>query len=124
MSGSAIDRAGDSLLVTGFAYTVNTMMAPVMERFRRCLEASQGIRRLGSAALDLCYVAAGRFEAFWEEQLNPWDVAAGHLLVAEAGGRVTDFDNRTFDPEMASILASNGRIHDEMLTLLDLKGNE
>ena len=121
---SGIARTGDSLLVTGFPYNVKSIMGPVMERFRRCLEASQGIRRLGSAALDLCYVAAGRFEAFWEEGLHPWDVAAGHLLVAEAGGRVTDFDNRAFEPEMTSILASNGRIHDEMMTLLDLKGNE
>lgn len=121
---STIDRARDSLLVTGFPYNVATIMAPVMERFRRCLDASQGVRRLGSAALDLCYVAAGRFEAFWEEHLSPWDVAAGHLLVAEAGGRVTDFANRAFDPEMASILATNGHIHAEMLTLLDLKESE
>ena len=120
---SGIEGIRDSLLVTGFAYNVKTSMGPVLERFRRCLEASQGIRRLGSAALDLCYVAAGRFEAFWEEGLHPWDVAAGQLLVTEAGGRVTDFANRPFDPEMTSILASNGRIHDKMLTLLDLKGN-
>jgi myo-inositol-1(or 4)-monophosphatase len=121
---SDIGDTKDSLLVTGFPYNVKTIMEPVMKRFRRCLEASQGVRRLGSAALDLCYVAAGRFEAFWEEQLHPWDVAAGHIIVAEAGGWVTDFGNRPFDPEMSSILASNGRIHEQMLNLLDLKENE
>jgi myo-inositol-1(or 4)-monophosphatase len=121
---SDIDRTKDSLLVTGFPYNVKTILAPVMERFQRCLQASQGIRRLGSAALDLCYVAAGRFEAFWEEQLHPWDVAAGHLIVSEAGGQVTDFDNRPFDPQMKSILATNGHVHMEMLKLLDLKGSE
>ncbi len=124
LSVSAIDQVHDSLLVTGFPYNVKEILAPVMQRLTRCLTASQGVRRLGSAALDLCYVAAGRFEAFWEEQLHPWDTAAGHLIVMEAGGRVTDFDNRLFTPEMKSILASNGHIHDRMINLLDLKGSE
>jgi myo-inositol-1(or 4)-monophosphatase len=117
-------RLKESLLVTGFAYDVEAILAPIMERLRRCIVASQGVRRLGSAALDLCYVAAGRFEAFWEEQLNPWDTAAGYLVVQEAGGCVTDFGNRQFEPEMKSILASNGSIHAEMIELLDLKGTE
>jgi myo-inositol-1(or 4)-monophosphatase len=95
-----------------------------MMRFTRCLAASQGIRRLGSAALDLGYVAAGRFEAFWEEHLHPWDVAAGHLIVTEAGGQVTNFDNHPFEVEMKSILASNGRIHNDMLNLLEVKEGE
>ena len=124
LSVSNIGRIKDSLLVTGFAYDVNDIMAPVIERLTRCLKASQGIRRLGSAALDLCYVAAGRFEVFWEEQLHPWDVAAGHLMVTEAGGTVTDFENRPFAHEMKSILATNGRTHDDMLALLALKGTE
>jgi len=121
---SDIDHVKDSLLVTGFPYNVKEIIKPVMDRFSRCLETSQGIRRLGSAALDLCYVAAGRFDAFWEEQLHPWDTAAGHLIVTEAGGRVTNFDNQPFEPAMKSILASNGRIHNRMLDLLDLKGTE
>jgi myo-inositol-1(or 4)-monophosphatase len=124
LSVSKIDRVQDSLLVTGFPYNVKEIMAPVMKRFTRCLEASQGIRRLGSAALDLGYVAAGRFEAFWEEQLHPWDVAAGNLIVTEAGGQITNFSNQPFDPEMKTMLASNGRIHNDMLKLLDLKGTE
>jgi len=110
--------------VTGFPYNVKAIMETVMARFTRCLAASQGVRRLGSAALDLSYVAAGRFEAFWEENLHPWDVAAGQLIVTEAGGRVTDFNNQPFKPEMKSILATNGRIHDEMTNLLALKETE
>ena len=124
LSVSDIDQVQGSLLVTGFPYNVKEIMAPVMNRFARCLKASQGVRRLGSAALDLCYVAAGRFDAFWEEQLHPWDTAAGHLIVTEAGGQVTDFNNLPFEPGMKSILASNGRIHNRMLDLLDLKGTE
>lgn len=124
LSVSDIEQVQDSLLVTGFPYNVKEIMAPVMNRFARCLVASQGVRRLGSAALDLCYVAAGRFDAFWEEQLHPWDTAAAHLIVSEAGGQVTDFSNLPFEPGMKSILASNGRIHNRMLDLLDLKGTE
>jgi myo-inositol-1(or 4)-monophosphatase len=72
------------------------------------------VRRLGSAAIDLCYVAAGRFDGFWEESLNPWDIAAGVLLVREAGGLVTDLDGGAFDLRSGRILATNGRLHDEM----------
>jgi myo-inositol-1(or 4)-monophosphatase len=124
LSVSVIDQIRDSLLVTGFPYNVKAIMETVMARFTRCLAASQGVRRLGSAALDLSYVAAGRFEAFWEENLHPWDVAAGQLIVTEAGGRITDFNNQPFKPEMKSILATNGRIHDEMTNLLALKETE
>lgn len=114
----------DSLLVTGFPYNIRDIMAHVMPRFACCLEASQGIRRLGSAALDLCYVAVGRFEGFWEQNLKPWDTAAGVLMVTEAGGRVTDFDNREFSPGAKTVLASNGRIHAQMLKLLESKDTE
>jgi myo-inositol-1(or 4)-monophosphatase len=108
----------DSLLVTGFPYNVREILPEAVRRFTRCLGASQGVRRLGSAALDLCWVADGRFEAFWEQNLQPWDTAAGWLMVSEAGGRVTDFSNGAYGLEAAEILASNGRIHEEMLTLL------
>ena len=74
--------------------------------------------RLGSAALDLCYVAAGRFEAFWEQHLKPWDVSAGALIVEEAGGRVTGIDGSPFDAAAAHLVASNGRLHDEMLAVI------
>ena len=122
LSVSTIGRVRDSLLVTGFPYNLKEILPSVMQRFTNCLVSSQGIRRLGSAALDLAYVAAGRFEAFWEEHLHPWDVAAGHLIVQEAGGHVTNFANQPFKTEMQSILASNGQIHNEMLKLLTLKG--
>jgi myo-inositol-1(or 4)-monophosphatase len=121
---SGVDTLTDSLLVTGFPYNVREIMEATMTRFARCLEASQGIRRLGSAALDLCYVAAGRFEAFWEQNLKPWDTAAGMLMVAEAGGRVSDLNNQDFNPDMKTILASNGNIHTQMLNLLHAKGTE
>lgn len=109
---------GDSLLVTGFPYHVAEIRDRVMGPFSRCLGAAQGVRRLGSAALDLCFVACGRFDGFWEAHLHPWDTAAGTLIVQEAGGTVTDFDNRPHQMEMPSILATNGRIHGEMLPLL------
>jgi myo-inositol-1(or 4)-monophosphatase len=115
---STVETLTESLLVTGFPYNIREIMATTMPRFNRCLEASQGIRRLGSAALDLCYVAAGRFEAFWEQNLKSWDTAAGALMVTEAGGRVSDFDNAVYDPGRSTILASNGHVHMQMLKLL------
>ena len=80
---------------------------------------AQAIRRAGSAALDLAYVAAGRFDGFWELKLNPWDIAAGWLLVEEAGGTVTDMVGNNYFLESPSILASNGRIHKEMMAVLE-----
>ena len=73
------------------------------------------MRRLGSAALDLCYVAAGRFEGFWEQHLKPWDVAAGALIVEEAGGEVSGMDGARFDPAAAHLIASNGHVHGEVV---------
>jgi myo-inositol-1(or 4)-monophosphatase len=111
----------DSLLVTGFPYNLECITAALMTRFESCLLAAQGIRRLGSAALDLCSVACGRMDGFWEENLNPWDTAAGMLIAQAAGGRVTDFDGQPFSIEKKQILATNGRIHTEMLALLNPK---
>ncbi len=108
----------ESLLVTGFPYDLKTIIDMLMARFKRCLEASQGIRRLGSAAIDLCYVACGRFDGFWEQNLHPWDTAAGALIVREAGGIVTDFSERPHLSNMKEILATNGRIHKELIGLL------
>jgi myo-inositol-1(or 4)-monophosphatase len=117
---SATRTIAESLLVTGFPYNVREIFEPVMIRYASCLKASQGMRRLGSAALDLCYVACGRFEGFWEQNLKPWDSAAGALMVVEAGGRVTTFADRPYTVEHAEILATNGRIHKEMLGLLEI----
>ncbi|MDY6792183.1 MAG: inositol monophosphatase family protein [Thermodesulfobacteriota bacterium] len=118
---SAVDQISESLLVTGFPYNHQKILKALMTRFTVCLKASQGVRRLGSAALDLCFVACGRFEGFWEQNLNPWDTAAGTLIAQEAGAVVTDFSNRPFDIYQKEILATNGRIHNAMLSLLELK---
>ncbi len=108
----------DALLVTGFPYTATDERREQLEMFAAFLAESRAVRRLGSAALDLCFVAAGRFEAFWEQNLHPWDVAAGALLVSEAGGQVTDFRGGAFDPFGRQIVASNGAVHPRMLDVI------
>lgn len=112
---SKADALIDSLLVTGFPYTVQHDPAELAGLFAEFLTRARAVRRLGSAALDLCYVASGRFEGFWEQQLQPWDVAAGALIVFEAGGRLTTTGGGPFTARSGSVIASNGRIHDQML---------
>lgn len=107
-----------ALLVTGFAYDIRETTHNNLDHFARLALRAQGLRRTGSAALDLCYVAAGRFDGYWELKLNPWDTAAGVLMVQEAGGRVTDFANKPFSIYGKEMLASNGFIHDEMIDVL------
>ncbi|HSO19080.1 MAG TPA: inositol monophosphatase family protein [Desulfosarcina sp.] len=109
----------DSLLVTGFPYDHQTIIDALMARFRRCLAATQGVRRLGSAALDLCYVACGRFDGFWEQHLKPWDTAAGMLIAAEAGARTSDFSGSPYSIDDEAIVSTNGAIHDELLNLME-----
>ena len=118
---SNAQTVSESLLVTGFPYNIADGFTPLMTRFSNCLKASQGVRRLGSAAMDLCYVACGRFDGFWEQNLKPWDTAAGELIAREAGATVTDFSNKPFDIYKNEILATNGKVHEEMLLLLALK---
>ena len=105
----------DSLLVTGFHYDIHRDSSELIALFGEFISRARAVRRLGSAALDLCYVAAGRFDAFWEHKLQPWDVAAGALIVEEAGGKVTTVDGAPFGSRVGSVLASNGHIHGEML---------
>jgi myo-inositol-1(or 4)-monophosphatase len=107
-----------ALLVTGFAYDIRESRQNNLDHFARFALRTQGVRRTGSAALDLCYVAAGRFDGFWELKLHPWDTAAGLVMVLEAGGRVTDFKGSLYSIYEPSIVASNGLIHDEMLKVL------
>jgi myo-inositol-1(or 4)-monophosphatase len=114
---SAIGELSQALLVTGFPYSIRERPEPTVGLLRAFLAAAQGLRRDGSAALDLCYVAAGRFDGFWELDLKPWDVAAGSLIVAEAGGRVTNLDGSPFEIDSGAILASNGHLHEEMLEI-------
>ncbi len=118
ISVSRATDLSDSLVVTGFPYGLKSMMDELMERFSRVLPQVQGVRRLGSAALDLCYVACGRFDGFWEQNLAPWDTAAGECIVREAGGVVTDFSKAPFTPGGDQILATNGVIHEDLLSLL------
>lgn len=118
---SASPAVSESLLVTGFPYNLRDIFNPLMTRFSNCLKASQGVRRLGSAAIDLCYVACGRFDGFWEQNLKPWDTAAGDLIAREAGAVVTDFSNKPFTIDKKEILTTNGKIHKEMLLLLKIE---
>ncbi len=121
---SGIDTLLKSLLSTGFPYDRKVSEKNNMEYFHRLLMASQEVRRDGSAALDLCSVAAGRFDGFWELKLKPWDVAAGSLIVREAGGTVTDLAGGPFDLHAEEILASNGRIHAAMVAELGKAGKQ
>jgi len=116
MRTSSIPRLAEALLATGFP-SRKRHASPNIHFYQEFTLRSHGVRRAGSAALDLAYVAAGRLEGFWEFNLNPWDTAAGILLVEEAGGRVTDFKGRHFRIDSHEILASNGDIHEELLAL-------
>ena len=115
---SRTPKLDEGLLVTGFAYDIRESPNNNLDHFARFALRAQGIRRTGSAALDLCYVAAGRFDGFWELKLHPWDTAAGTLMVVEAGGQVTDFKGGPFSIYRQEIVASNGFIHDAMLAVL------
>lgn len=105
----------DSLLCTGFPYTVQQEAQSLVGLFTEFLGVSRAVRRLGSAALDLAYVAAGRLDGFWEQSLHPWDVAAGALIVQEAGGRVTDLAGGRYSSRAGNLVASNGVIHEAMV---------
>jgi myo-inositol-1(or 4)-monophosphatase len=111
---SKTERLNGSLLVTGFPYNIAENPNKAVERFVDFLFEAQAVRRMGSAAIDLAYVAAGRYDGFWEVALNPWDMAAGALLVQEAGGTLSDFAGNPFTIYQKEILASNGLIHEAM----------
>jgi myo-inositol-1(or 4)-monophosphatase len=116
---SDTSRIEEAMLVTGFPYNIRENPDYCYERFITFLKHAQAVRRLGSAALDCAYVAAGRLDGFWEVSLQPWDKAAGHLLIEEAGGRVSDFTGAVHDIYQLPFLGSNGRIHDDMLRVLE-----
>ena len=105
----------DSLLCTGFPYSVQNSTDDLVRVFAAFLRVSRAVRRLGSAAIDLCYVAASRFDGFWEHALHPWDVAAGALIVEEAGGLVTNLHGGPYSSREGSVIASNRRIHEAMV---------
>ncbi|MFO0705794.1 MAG: inositol monophosphatase family protein [Nitrospira sp.] len=112
---AVLDRA---LLVTGFAYDIRETTQNNLDHFNRFALRAQGLRRTGSAALDLCYVAAGRFDGFWEVKLNPWDMAAGSVILREAGGAITNFRGEAHSLYKKELVASNGLIHSAMLSVI------
>jgi myo-inositol-1(or 4)-monophosphatase len=114
---SSTDELGNALLVTGFPYDIKHR-DKFAQNLTELLLKSRGVRRDGSAAIDMAYVACGRFDGFWEEGLNPWDMAAGKLLIEEAGGWVTNYDGTEFSIYSPPVCASNGLIHNEMLAVL------
>lgn len=114
----------NACLVTGFPYTYLDMPNGPLEIFEKLIRKGVPVRRLGSAATDLCWVAAGRFDGFYEHKLEAWDSAAGYLIVEEAGGVVTDFKGDKFSPYQPHVLATNGKIHDEMLEIINNKKTE
>ena len=118
LSVSARSPLRDTLLGTGFPYDCATDPANNFANFIAFQKAARGIRRAGAAALDLAYVAAGRLDGFWELKLKPWDVAAGVLMIREAGGMVSTFDGSAYDVSSHHIVASNGLIHGEMVAML------
>jgi myo-inositol-1(or 4)-monophosphatase len=114
ISVSAVDRLAESLLSTGFPYDRRSRIDALLAVVRAALMNAQDLRRAGSAAIDLCYVASGRVEAFFEQGLAPWDVAAGQAIVEAAGGTVTRYDGSPHDPWAREIVGSNGRVHAEL----------
>ncbi|MHB1921822.1 MAG: inositol monophosphatase family protein [Chitinophagaceae bacterium] len=104
-----------AFLVTGFPYKWEELANNPIEVFEKFVRSGLPVRRLGSAAIDLCWVACGRFDGFWEYNLSPWDSAAGYLMVEEAGGKVSDFSGAPYSPYQKQLLATNGMIHDQML---------
>jgi myo-inositol-1(or 4)-monophosphatase len=106
-------------MVTGFPYTYLDMANGPLQVFERFIRKGIPVRRLGSAAIDLCWVAAGRFDGFYEHKLNAWDSAAGFLLVEEAGGKVTDFKGDHYSPYQPHIVATNGKIHDDLVEVIN-----
>lgn len=108
----------DSLLCTGFPYNLHTEGEYLVGLFSDFLSSARAVRRLGSAAIDLAYVACGRFDGFWEVRLNPWDISAGALMIEEAGGQVSLLDGGQFDSRLGEIIASNGRLHTQMVDVI------
>jgi myo-inositol-1(or 4)-monophosphatase len=117
---SSVNDLDKSLVATGFPYDIRESEVNNIDHFNNFAIRVQAIRRCGSAAMDLCYVACGRFDGFWELKLNPWDVAAGALIVKEAGGRISDFQDEDYSIYGSETLATNGLIHQQMVDILQL----
>lgn len=116
---STQEKVVHSCLATGFPYTYIESPNGPLRVFERLIRKGIAVRRLGSAALDLCWVAAGRFDGFYEHTLQAWDSAAGFLMVEEAGGKVTDFTGSHYSVYQPQLLATNGNIHDELMAIIN-----
>ena len=121
LSVSNKDNVGNSCLVTGFPYTYLDSENAPLKVFEKLIRKAIPVRRLGSAAIDLCWVAAGRFDGYFEHYLQTWDSAAGFLMVMEAGGKVTDYSGKDYSVYQKQILATNGLIHDELREIINGK---
>jgi len=108
----------DAMLVTGFPYDIHSRVVEIVGLFAAFVGQVRAVRRLGSAAIDLCYVAAGRLDGFWERDLKPWDIAGGALIVTEAGGRITQMDGQPYASRGGQVVATNGHLHDAMLGVI------
>ncbi|OIO75405.1 MAG: hypothetical protein AUJ85_03165 [Elusimicrobia bacterium CG1_02_37_114] len=121
---SKTNKLSESLVATGSAYVLRETKCNNVDHYVDFIIFAQGLRRFGSAALDMCYVACGRLDGFWEADLHPWDTAAGYVIVKEAGGRVTDFSGNKYSHYEKETLASNGKIHRQMLNVLKGRGKD
>ncbi len=119
MAVSKNDKLSRCVIATGFPYNISENPDKAIEKFAAFTKSARGIRRLGSAAIDLCYVAKGIFDGFWEVYLHPWDICAGKLIVEEACGLITDFKGNPIDIYTHYVLASNGLIHNSMIEILE-----
>ena len=122
MQVSKINDLKRALLATGFPALKDELLHKNLEYFKAFLGKCQAIRRPGSAALDLCYVACGRIDGFWELGLSPWDTAAGALIITEAGGLITNLDNDYFDLNIKGLIATNGLLHQQIKDVISLNG--
>ncbi|MFH1093105.1 MAG: inositol monophosphatase family protein [Candidatus Omnitrophota bacterium] len=118
---SKVNNLGKAFLATGFSYDFKEKKDNNIDNFSKFLMASMAVRRAGAAVIDLCYVACGRFDGFWEMDLQPWDTAAAALIIKEAGGEITQFDGSPFSNYKKNMLASNGLIHKQMLNIFNIK---
>jgi myo-inositol-1(or 4)-monophosphatase len=117
VSGTA--NLKDALVATGFPYDIGKKSDEIIGRLKKIIVEVQGVRRPGAASIDLCYVAMGRLDGFWEQDLKPWDTAAGSIILTEAGGEISDYSGNRYRPDVKTILASNRHIHKGMLLLLE-----
>jgi len=115
---SAVEDIDKSLLATGFPYNLRQQPEPSSDYFKAFTLKAQGVRRAGAASLDLCNVACGRLDGFWEVGLKPWDTAAGSLILTEAGGKLSKYDGSSFDMWTPEVVATNGLIHEQMTEIL------